>query len=314
MQILHWPINPELKRETEEHYRTRLARELADNDPLYIIRQITFDDVAPNIEIADLEKLIDYVERHFVSRGFRGVGLEVGAGPLTFSSVLARRPSVQKVYGVEVTDTIIELLAPKVSAYILGDQHDKVVGVVGDFDAIGLPDGSVDFVVDYFSLHHSSDIKKTIGELYRVLKKGGCIVCFDKARPDSYTEKDLEELVDSEYGPADKKRSGVPLDQRFTRRMNGEKEYRLKDWRAAFVEAGFSRFEHAHFAKIVGGNVSKIIKRGISMLPPKLQMVVNRYIPYTEPNHKFLLSRQNKIFFKGLDRFPKEFSLMMAWK
>ena len=279
-----------------------------------IIRELTFDGVVPNITVKDIEELFTYIERHFLKKLLEGIGLEVGAGSLTFSSILARRPAVEKIYGVEICQPIVEYLAPKIISHVLGDHTDKVIGAIGSFDDIQLADASVDFVFDFFSLHHSSNIDVTLKELGRVLKPGGFVLCLDKARPDRYTQEGLNELLDIEY-PADYKRQfGLPPDQPLTRRMNGEREYRLKDWRAAFERAGFSQFYYAYLDRPVGSGVAHLVKNVLAVLPITLQRIINPILPGPRFNHKFILEPTNRIFAHPVVAFRKEMSLMIAYR
>lgn len=315
MEILNWSINPELKKEAEKHYRTKFAVSLKDRDPLTIVRQITFDGVAPNIEIKDIENLFSFVDSKFLNKKIRGTGLEVGSGPATFSSVLAKRDAVEKMYAVEVCQPIVELLMSKVVKYILGDRENKVVGVAGSFDSMELPDESIDFVFDFFSLHHSDDPERTLKECHRILKKGGFIFCFDKARPDYFTKEDLNELLDAEYDYDFKKQMGMPLYQKFTRRMNDEKEYRLRDWLSAFKKSGFNKTRCFYLAKTTSKNpIFRAIKLFLSGLPVLIQLYFNKFLPLPRFNHKFILASKNRIFVRSVKPFPKEISLMIAYK
>lgn len=315
MEILYWPINPELQKEAEENYRTNFAIKLRDRNPIEIIRELTFDGVVPNIMVGDIERIFDFVECSFLAKKIAGVGLEVGSGPGTFSSVLAKRKRVNKVYGVEVCRPIVGALMPKVADYILNKSANKVVGAVGSFDDIQLPGESVDFIFDFFSLHHSNNLIITLKECARVLKKDGFIFCFDKARPDYYTREDLDELLDTEYGEDYKRQFGLPLDQKLTRRMNGEKEYRLKDWQTSFGEAGFSRVDYFYLDKTSSGNAtSRIVKSLFSLIPPKFQKHLNKFLPEPTQNHKFILSPRNRVYSRFVNPFRKEMSLLIAYK
>lgn len=315
MEILHWSIEHGLKKEAEEHYRTRFAINLKDREPLEIIRQITFDGVVPDIVVKDIESLFDFVERRFLNGKIRGVGVEVGAGPGTFSSVLAKKDSIEKMYAVELCQSIVELLTPKVAEYVIDGRSDKVVGVVGSFDNMELPNESVDFIFDFFSLHHSNNPEITLKECHRVLKRRGFIFCFDKARPDYFTKQDLNELLDSEYDEDFKRQMGMPLDRRFTRRMNDEKEYRLKDWFSAFEKAGFAQTKYFYLAKTASNNPAlRAIKIFLSKLPVQIQLSLNKLLPLPKFNHKFILEPKNRIFAKPVNPFPKEISLMIAYK
>lgn len=314
MEILHWSIDPKLERETIDNYRTDYALKLENKDALTMIRELTFDGSAPKITIQDIEDLFDFIENNFLRGKFNGVGLEVGAGPLTFSSVLAKRPNVRKVYGVEICRPVIENLAPKVSNYILPNSVNKVVGVVGSFDQVELPDESVDFVFDFLSLHHSNDLGITLKECRRVLKRGGFILCLDKARPDKYSQKDLNELMDTEYDENYKKQFGLPLEPKLTRRMNGEREYRLKDWAKYLKDSGFKSVEYYLLDKVSGLGLSYQAKKAISLLPVFLQKLVNNFLPKPRYNHRFIHEDKNRIYSKLLNPFRKEISLIIAYK
>ncbi len=296
MEIQYWPVNPVLKKEAEENYRTRFALSLQNKNALSIMWELTFDGAAPKMTVDKIEALFDYVERHFLKKPIAGVGVEVGAGPLTFSSILAKRPAIQKMYGIEICQPVIEKLFPKVARYILGEQSDKVIGVVGSFDEIQLPDDSIDFIFDFFSLHHSLDINVTLKECHRILKPGGFIFCFDKARPNHYSQSDLDELLDTQYGPDYHRHFDI-------------------DWQRAFLGAGFSKFQDAYLAKTLSNSlVTRTIKNTISFLPPRLQQPIQAVLPKPKFNHKFILADHNRVFVPFINHFPKEISLMVAYK
>ncbi len=315
MEILKWRINSELKKETEENYRYSFAISLKNTDPMTVIHELAFDGVADDIEISDIEKLFNFVEKNFLKKKIEGIGLEVGAGPAALSSILAKKQAVEKIYALEVCEPIVEFLMPKVSRYVLGESDNKIVGVVGDFDNLELPDSSLDFIFDFFSLHHSSNLETTLKECGRVLKPGGFVLCFDKARPDGYTKEDLDGLMDTEYGAEGKKRFNVPAGQKFTRRMNSEKEYRLKDWESAFSNIGFSAVDYFYFAKPISQNLpARMVKNFLAILPIFLQLQLNKLLPPPEFGSKFALAPQNRIFTRLINKFPKEISLIVAYK
>ena len=244
-----------------------------------------------------------------------GIGVEVGAGPATFSSVLVTLPGVEKMYAVEVCRPIVERLSEKVAEYAAGNLAHKVIPAIGDFDRLWLENNSVDFVFDFFSLHHSSDLVVTLKELHRVLKLGGFALCFDKARPDHYTPQDLDELLDTVYDQGYNIQFNLPPDLKLTRRLNGEKEYRLKDWQNAFDRAGFRSFDHFYLAKPAGGRkLTRLVKVASAVLPPALQLPLNRLLPPPKFKHKFIIAHRNRVFAKPIQNFPKEISLMIAYK
>ena len=301
------------KKEIEAHYRSTFSAKVHGKRPIDIIRDLTFDGVAPHVTLADMDQLLQYVHKYFLKGGLKGVGLEVGAGCGAFSAALACAPEVERVYGVEICEPVVRDLMPTVGRFVLGDELHKLIGVVGEFDNLEMEDNSVDFVFDFFSLHHSSDIKRTFTEIYRILKPGGFIFCFDKARGNSLTYEDLEKLLDQEYTRESKIKMGVDPDVKLTRRMNGEKEYRLKDWQEAARNAGFSTFEHFHIAGTTGSKASIVCKKMLEKLPPRLQPFVTNLLFFHKGNRNNL-EIHNRVYTHLIENFPKEISLMIAYK
>lgn len=312
MEIRTWPMDPALKAELDAHYKSRLSSLLKDGGALDVIRAVTFDGIAPELTLEDADRFLAFVDRGFLSGRLRGVGLEAGAGPGTFSAILAGSPRVERMYALDACEAVVRELMPPVVAHVLGAGRDKVVGCVGEFDRLGLPDASVDFVFDFFSFHHSGGLGRTFREMARVLKPGGFVLCFDKARDDRLADADLERLLDREYPEAAKRAMGLDPSKRHTRRMNGEKEYRLREWRSAFLENGFRAFEHFHVARVRGRNpLVKAAKRLFALLPPRLQARLASFLPLKPQND---LSPSGRVYTPLLERFPKEISLMIARK
>ena len=315
MQTLNWKIDPILKKEIDEHYRTCFALSIKGDSVINIVKKITFDSVAPNITIEDVKVFMDYINETFLAKRIGGVGLEVGGGCGFFSAVLSTYPSVEKVYSVEICENIVRELMPKVIEEVAGKQKafEKVIGCVGDFDRLELSDASVDFVFDFYSLHHSSDIKKTFTEICRVLKPGGFIFCFDKTRANSLTNEGLEKLLDTEYSSESKILMGLPADVLHTRRMNGEKEYRLKDWQDAFLSAGFKTFKHYHIARLSETkSFVNLVKKTILFFPVSMQTFLTGIL--SRDGNKNNLEQSHKIYTKLVNNFPKEISLMVVRK
>lgn len=313
MHIVTWEMPQALKDELNSHYKTRLAPLLKNGTPLGAIQAITFDGVAPHLTLEAVERFVDFIDTQFLSNGLRGVGLEVGSGPGTFTALLAKRKRVEKVYGVDACEAIVRELMPAVVSYLMpSGSEEKVVGAVGDFTHIGLPDASVDFVFDFFSLHHADDLGQTLREAARILKPGGFVFCFDKARDNNLSDQDLNAMLDREYSEAFKRTMGVDPTQKWTRRMNGEKEYRLKDWKKSFLENGFQAFEHFHIARIKSNNpLVKALKTLFSFLPARVQARITNLLPLKAQNN---LSPDHRVYTALLNDFPKEISLMIAYK
>lgn len=311
MKIINWPIDLSLKEELDNHYQTRESFKAKEMPPEDIIKAYTFSYGAPNLKLEVVTKFFDYVEE-IIGQPIEGVGLEVGAGPGTHASILAKREKVQKVYAVEASGPIVNNLMPIVAPYVSGTDEAKVIGVVGDFSNLDLPAESVDFVFDFFSLHHSPNLQQTLKEIHRVLKKDGFLLCFDKARDDSLSDKDLEKLLDIEYTPEFKKKMGVSKDKIHTRRMNGENEYRRRDWLSFFEGVGFKNSRHYNVARTKSNN--KLVSFGksiFSWLPYKIQIVITNLLNLKPTN---LISPQNRIYSDLVNDYQKEISLLIAYK
>lgn len=313
INIKEWKIDPILKKEIEEHYRTRFALSIHNESVDNIFKKLTFDSVAPNISVTDVKNFVEFINKKFLNSKISRTGLEVGGGCGFFSAILANYPSVSKFYSVEICGNIVRQLMPKIVETVAQKNSSKIVACIGDFDVIELPDNSVDFIFDFYSLHHSSDLSKTFKGLYRVLKPGGFIFCFDKTRSNSLSKEDLEKLLDKQYSKEAKIAMGLSGDVYHTRRMNGEKEYRLKDWHGAFLDSGFKKFKHYHIARLpLDNSISTISKKIISILPIFIQVLITRII--SRNGNKNDLEQSNKIYTKLVNNFPKEVSLMITYK
>lgn len=312
MEISKWPMGAETAGEMEAHYRSRFASRVAGLEPWDVVERVTFDHAAPNLDVRKVERLLGSIERKVLRRGFAGHGLEVGAGCGFFCAMLARRPKVERVYAVEACEPIVRELMPGVVAHFAPNDQSKVVGCVGDFNRLQLPDAGLDFVFDFYSLHHSDDLVGTLREIRRVLKPGGYLLCLDKARSDSMGKDDLERLLDQEYSDKSKANMGVDPSVRLTRRMNGEHEFRLKDWLESFAAAGFGRAEHYHLARTVSGNPAVAgLKTVVSFLPPKIQMALTGLRGRSGNANN--LETTHALLAPEVNDFPKEISVMVAW-
>jgi len=315
--IKYWKIGEQLQKEVEENYRTDFSRSLKEESALTIIRELTFDSVLPQIRFEDVENLFLAVQKKALKKPLQGKGLEIGAGPATWSSaIVSANPLVEKMYAVEVCVPIVELLTPKVAESFLGPQKkEKVIGCVGEFDNIELPDNSLDFIFDFFSLHHSYDPKVTIKECGRVLKSGGLFICLDKARPDNFSDSDLEKLLDKEYEEDFKKRINIGADEKLNRRMNGENEYRLRDWVSYFKSNNFSLVNYFCLQKTSSPKkISQLIKKAIAFIPFSSQKYFAKYLSKRDKKDLFRLEEKNLVFIDELNPFRKEMSLMVFKK
>jgi ubiquinone/menaquinone biosynthesis C-methylase UbiE len=181
----------------------------------------------------------------------RGTGLDLGAGCGLLASTIARFREVEKIYAVEICESMVGRVIPKVAQRVLGTDARKVIGACGSFDDIELPDNSVDFIVEIDSLHHSDDLEQTLRECARVLRPGGQMLCFDRCHPDSVTDSEVERMLSEVYSESFLQKNHYPPGIRLTRRENGEHEFRLREWKAAFSSAGLKLESARKFIRAV---------------------------------------------------------------
>jgi len=189
------------------------------------------------IEKSELLEIIDIATS---STDFKphGIGVELGAGCAAISVELTKsNPAVEKIYAVEIVPEIVEHAAvPLIEMY---DLTKKVLPVVGDFDVIKLENESIDFIVEFDSLHHSFNLERTIAESGRILKSGAQLLAIDRSHWNTSKRRrsELENQVYSKQFLSDR---GLETSRTVTRADNGEHEYLLSEYISAFKNAGFS--------------------------------------------------------------------------
>ena len=229
---LHWPIPPELASSVGIVGRNASAGKIAGL-PIKVGARLN-GCLAPD----EMRQLLRVVSRYLLPHPLQGVGLELGGGLGVLSSMVAACEEVETVFCVDVCENFAKLVIPRVAKEVLGEKLHKVIPVVGSFDDIGLPDASVDFVVEIGSLHHSDDLGRTVLECARVLKPGGRLICFDRVQPDCMSDEEVEERLSKTYSQEWLVVNGYPENITLTRGENGEHEYRRFEWLAAFNVAG----------------------------------------------------------------------------
>lgn len=230
--MLRWPVPDAFLASPEVEYRNRFARALASLDADEITQRYAYTT------IANADRLVRLLERYVLDRPLKGVGAELGAGCGVIAASVAKRPEVEQIYAVEVCEEMAHLVIPKVATAVLGNRSEAVIPVFGTFDKIDLPDSSLDFIVELGSLHHSHDLPATLKECARVLRGDGYLVALDRAQPDSITDDEISGLLDQIYPPEFLAANNYPPGIRLTRRDNGEREYRYREWHEAFRNAG----------------------------------------------------------------------------
>jgi SAM-dependent methyltransferase len=234
---LYWPLTPIIHTKAMESMDNRAKVEIGE--------------VQGGIDIADahgqavknyptFERLIngaaDFL--NYTGRPLKGAGADLGSGTGVGACITARITQVREVYAVECSALFVTKIMPTVFDKFNGPLE-KIQRVVGDFNALHVADGSLDFLVEIDSYHHSEDLALSARESFRVLKPGGVVVAVDRAWPDHVTQAELDAKLDKQFNPNLKRKYGIPENMSFTRRDWGEHEYTFKQWEAVFQSSGF---------------------------------------------------------------------------
>jgi ubiquinone/menaquinone biosynthesis C-methylase UbiE len=240
-------------------------------------------------------ELLEIIDAAISSTGFQpqGVGIELGAGCAAISVELVNSNSeVKKIYAVEIVPEIVEFAAvPLINMHI---KDDKVIPVVGDFDSLKLKDDSIDFIVEFDSLHHSFNLEKTIAESGRVLKSGGQLLAIDRSHWRTSKRRRLE-LENQQYSKKFLQDRGIADDTVLTRADNGEHEYLLSEYITAFKNAGFSDIK---WVFLIDPSLSILKLALISSVSSRLRKNTRYHYVQTWPLRKLIFPVMLMKFFK----------------
>lgn len=275
--MIKWAIDESLLRSPAITNRDLFAQTLAAQSDEALITQ--YAGLTPEQIEQEFGEIFEIVR----DLGFRleGAGLELGAGVGVLSAVAINHwPDVRQCYALEVVPKVIELLQPRAVRHIAKERSDKVVGVLGSFDDMAVPDGFFDFCIEYASLHHSDDLVRTLRETARVLKPGAPLVAIDRAHFDGVAQEQLRFMLDVQYSKEWKRRNGY-ADAPLSRAQNGEHEIRMKEWLTAFDATGFEVVRRIEL-RPTGWKVLKY--KTILMLPFALRRALGLYPSRVRPS------------------------------
>ena len=92
--------------------------------------------------------------------------LEIGVGNGSHASLLASRAKL--FVGIDLTDYAVKSTVERFRVFGLPGRIVKM-----DAERLEFPDGSFDFIWSWGVIHHSSDTRKILEEIHRVLRPGG---------------------------------------------------------------------------------------------------------------------------------------------
>lgn len=170
-----------------------------------------------------------------------GVGIEVGAGLALLSCAMLRldgSDSVQGILALEATKPFVEKGIKRSSQELLGSKSKAVIPCHGIFEQIPIENGALDFGLQIESLHHAEDLDLAVKEISRILRPGGIFVSIDRSWVDSVSDSTLEEMLSHRYTPEWLASKNFDPNVPFTRRDNGEHEYRDSYWKMIFERNG----------------------------------------------------------------------------
>src|SRR5438105_7415061 len=117
----------------------------------------------------------------YLALGSGELGLDLGTGTADLSIAVIRRsgPGTHMI-GMDITPEMLEQGRLKLAR--LGLQ-DRIELRIGDAEHIDLPDNSVDGCCSAFTVRNLSDIRQGFGEMLRVVRPGGRVVCLEISHP-----------------------------------------------------------------------------------------------------------------------------------
>jgi ubiquinone/menaquinone biosynthesis C-methylase UbiE len=106
----------------------------------------------------------------------QGKVLDAGTGPGTLARDIARHQPQLQVYGIDLSEEMIQLARDHAQREQLTERvHFDVSNVAN----LPYPDHSFDLMVSTISMHHWYELEQPLRELYRVLRPGGRLLIYD---------------------------------------------------------------------------------------------------------------------------------------
>lgn len=232
MEILNWPVSPDLALSPEYESNNRLALEASKLGRSEIIKRYTYVSPEQILEVLRLNPL--------VWDSFGGVGIDLGGGVGCVSSAVACSRRVERVYCLELVENAVRMCQPLILDGLRREHREKIVSVIGDFDCLELEDDSLDFAVMWDSFHHSANPVATLLEVRRVLKPGGRLVLIDRAHNNSVSDGQIASWLSHEYDEDFKRKNFMNPFEKLTREMNGEHEWRFGELESFLQESNFT--------------------------------------------------------------------------
>jgi ubiquinone/menaquinone biosynthesis C-methylase UbiE len=188
--------------------------------------------------------------------GFYGKVLELGAGSCWFSSEISKIRSVEAVYALELSKSLLTRIAPLIMKRLQAKTN-KIQRISGDFHELPFKENFFDMIVMDAALHHAVNPTQVLHEVKRVLKDQGFMLA-------------IREPV-------------LPLWRRGQKNIIGAEErsqgvtenvFTLSEWKRIFIRSGlktkFRKATPTHSAK-----ADNLIKKALRFL---FLPMLNKYL------------------------------------
>ncbi len=156
--------------------------------PLKVPRKVSFEGIEDDDIVRAYDQISQWPQfkaiRWLIVRELKnyhpsGILVDAGCGPGYLITTIAKSLPHLSIIGVDIAEEMVQKAAKNMSSPGLSE---KVSFRQGDIQALPLEADSIDFLVSTLSLHHWSEPKRALQEIYRVLKPEGQFLIFDLRR------------------------------------------------------------------------------------------------------------------------------------
>ena len=206
-----------------------------------------------------------------IGKKINGLVLEIGAGNGYMSIYIAKNREIEQVYVLECTKNGVDFLIRENFINNKVDEN-KYELVLGSFNSIPLIE-KFDFVLAFGTLHHSSNLQKTIDEVFKTLKPGGYLIAQEPYTNDNTQNNffiEMKNKVINVQGLVEMKNE--LRDDNFYRKC----EYLTASYHAGFENVIFKKLKNIKrqisnllkFKKPINNNMLLILNKGNTLNKP----------------------------------------------
>ena len=229
--IIVWKFNNKILKSEDYKLNNNIAEKISKKSFFEICKKYT------HVSSKNMEKLLKL--DHEVWKNIKGIGVDLVGGIGLVSSTIAKKKNIKKIYCVDIVKNAVTKCQPIIKKKILNNKSKKVLSVIGSFDELNLKNNSIDFCIGWDSMHHSTNIIRTLKEAKRVIKKGGKLIIIDRGHNNNTPNKEISRMLNIIYPKSFLRSNYLPIDKKLTRKMNGEHEYRFFEWENFFKKSKF---------------------------------------------------------------------------